>query len=155
VTYADWKPTPRRTYIKRDHKNPERIAEITADLRRAFPPGSTVYTVLRDVASSGMGRSVSVYSIDPETHEPVWQTYRVAVLLDSRWDERREAIRQPGCGYDVGFDLAYSLGRVLYRDGFQCVGDGCPSNDHSNGDRGRTPHEHSDPGYSLRHRWIN
>jgi hypothetical protein len=54
----------------------------------------------------------------------------------------------------MGFHLAYTLSRVIYPDGFGCIGKpndaarrwsgACPSNDHSNGDRDYTPHGLSD-----------
>ena len=81
---------------------------------------------------------------------------------------------------DMGFHLVYSLSYALWPDGFGCVGAGCPSNDHSNGDRDYTPHGptdangdpedrdpgpgeardglvrhwHRDGGYALRQRWL-
>lgn len=36
--------------------------------------------------------------------------------------------------------LSGYISRVLYPQGFGCIGEGCPSNDHSNGDRDYTPH---------------
>ena len=36
----------------------------------------------------------------------------------------------------------------------ECIGAGCPSNDHINGDRNHTPHLHESGGYALRQRWI-
>lgn len=37
---------------------------------------------------------------------------------------------------------------------FECIGHGCPSNDHCNGDRDYTPHHHNSGGYALKHRWL-
>lgn len=65
-----------------------------------------------------------------------------------------DATRNAGCGMDVGFSLVYNLGWVLFPNGFECVGERCPSNDHSNGDRDYSPHHHSDGGYALRQRWL-
>jgi hypothetical protein len=58
-----------------------------------------------------------------------------------------------GSRYNGAFNLAFELARVLYADGFPCIGDSCPSNDHVN-ERVRdfTPGRmHSDPGYALTH----
>ena len=55
---------------------------------------------------------------------------------------------------DMGFHLVYELSRALYPAGFVCSGDKCNSNDHSNGDRDHSPHQHQDGGYALRCRWI-
>lgn len=61
-----------------------------------------------------------------------------------------------GCGMDMGYHLVYALARKLWPDGFDCIGPGCPSNDHSNGDRDYTPghRHHADGGYCLKHRWL-
>lgn len=60
-----------------------------------------------------------------------------------------------GCGMDMGFHLVYNLSRVLFPSGFECIGKGCPSNDHSNGDRNYEPHRHTgDGGYAIKHRWL-
>jgi hypothetical protein len=81
---------------------------------------------------------------------------------------------------DMGFHLVYTLSYALYPQGFGCVGERCPSNDHSNGDRDYTPHGcydengaledrepgpgelrdgcrrhwHRDGGYALTQRWL-
>lgn len=137
----------------------EAQSEAIERLRALFPVGSTVSTVLRYVARSGMSRSISVLAIEYDV--PVDVSYLVARALDMRMDNTRGGIRSGGCGMDMGFALVYSLGRVLYREGFPCTGeqrgrDRCPSNDHSNE---REPNYtagrlHSDPGYALNHRWI-
>jgi hypothetical protein len=59
-----------------------------------------------------------------------------------------------GCGMDMGFHLVYNLSSILFADSFTCIGPGCPSNDHSNGDKDYTPHLHTDAGYALRSAWI-
>ena len=49
------------------------------------------------------------------------------------YNRKAEAIRVGGCGMDMGFHVVYNLSRALYRDGrFVCMGEDCPSNDHSN-----------------------
>ena len=95
--------------------------------------------------------------------------WNAAKALGYTMDRDREGLRVSGCGMDMGFHVVYSLSRVLYPDGFECIGEGCPSNDHSNGDRdytphlngGKAPHEpgyvahwHSNGGYALRQRWV-
>lgn len=40
----------------------------------------------------------------------------------------------------MGFHVVYGLARTLWPDGYGCIGEHCPSNDHSNGDRDYTPH---------------
>ena len=121
-------------------------------LRKLVSPGDTLYTVLRNRARSGMSRDISVHAI--VDGEPTWLTYNAALATGLRFDQKWEAIKMGGCGTDMGFALVYELSRVLFPDGFTCIGNRCPSADHSNGDRDYTPHLHKDGGYALRHRWL-
>src|SRR5262245_5305389 len=114
------------------------IAKYLRDLRELLPPGSTAWTVLRHVSRSGMSRAIDVYHIHDSDRD--WLSYRVAAVTGFTFSEKREALSVGGCGMDMGFHVVYTLSRVLYRDGFGCIGDGCPSNDHSNVDRDYTPH---------------
>ena len=127
-------------------------------LREMLPPGSTVRTILRHVARSGMTRWISPVVNDRDISWPV------ARALDEPYGivpAGHEGIKIGGCGMDMGSQLVYSLSRTLYPDGFECLGERqgpgwslCPSNDHSNGDRDYTPHNHEDGGYALNHRWL-
>ena len=122
-------------------------------LREILPPGSTVYTILHQVGRSGMSRRVGVRAI--VDGEPMYLDGLIHAAEPSFFPlGDREGIIMGGCGMDMGFHLVYSLSRMLYRDAFDCIGEDCPSNDHSNGDRDYTPHKHSDGGYALRQRWI-
>ena len=132
--------------------------EALARLREAFPPGSTVYTVLRHRAPSGMSRAIALYAIqpDPEARGGVsvrWMTWSAAVALRETWSERHEAITVRGAGMDMGFHLAYNLSHALYGSGYTCTGADCPSNAHSNGQPRDGSTEHRD-GYALRHEWL-
>jgi hypothetical protein len=132
--------------------------EYRAKLLEMLKPGDTVYTVLRSVSRSGMYRTLDVYAI--QNNEPMRLTWWVATAVEMRYDQKREALGVGGCGMDVGFEVVYNLGAVLWPNGFECIGEGaqhrdrCPSNDHSNGDRDYSPHPHSSGGYALRHRWL-
>lgn len=142
--------------------------EARANLREQLKPGDRVYTVLRHVARSGMTRWIDVYRI--ADGNPLRITWTVARAIGATYSRKREALEVGGCGMDVGFEVAYNLGRALYPDGFGCIGDACRSNDHSNGDRDYTPHGHRGPrydgtkeslkhwhkegGYAFRHEWL-
>ena len=126
--------------------------EYRDKLRALLAPGDTLYTVLRHRAPSGMSRAVDVYRITND--EPMRLTYWIGKAADFSYSERWEALTVQGCGMDVGFEVVYNTGRALWPDGFECAGDRCQSNDHTNGDRNYSPHHHSDGGYALRHRWI-
>ena len=122
------------------------------DLRERFAPGTKLYTILRHRSASGMYRVIDVYQIKDDV--PLRYTWSVASATGLRYDTRHEGLGVHGCGTDVGFDAIYELSHVLYPDGFTCIGEGCPSNDHSNGDRDYSPHHHKSGGYALRQHWI-
>jgi hypothetical protein len=132
------------------------------ELREILPPGTKVYTVLRHVADSKMTRWISPIVIDIDDRSGKPKIRDISYLL--KWafpshfqtDKRWEGLKRVGVGMDMGFDLVYTLARLLYREGFECIGEGCPSNDHSNGDRDYTPGHcvHSDGGYALTQEWL-
>lgn len=129
-------------------KQQQERAEAIERLREVMPPGTTVYTILRHVSQSGMMRHISVKTALEGQHD-----WSVALATESKL-ARREGIKVGGAGMDMGFHLVYNLSYVLYPDGFECIGEGCPANDHSNGDRDHAPHHHQDGGYALRQRWM-
>lgn len=95
-------------------------------LREMLPPGSTVYTVLRTRARSGMSRTMTVHAVVDGSI--VNLTGYVGNALDMKRNADY-ALRVNGCGFDAGHHLAYELSHVLY-----------PDRDRS--------------GYTLRHEWI-
>lgn len=125
-----------------------------AKLRDWLTPGDTVYTILRSHSRSGMSRTIGLVLLrDGADLHPNWAA---ATAIGMPLDRHREGIRVGGCGMDMGFHLVYELSSVLFRDGFDCLGDRCPSNDHSNYRKGGPPcpTHHTDGGYALRHRWL-
>lgn len=161
-------------------KKQQKAAEIETakdKLRGWIKPGQTVYTILDRVSSSGMTRHIRIvlpYTREDGTIDHLHPNHAVGVVLGYRQAKRGDGLVVGGCGMDMGFHLVYSLSRSLFPAGFGCIGQGCPSNDHSNGDRDYTPHYdgtprnaeevgkvltphrhyHSDGGYALRHRWL-
>ena len=138
-------------------------AEAIEQLRQWFPVGSTVYTILRHVSRSGMQREIGVLASlgEGDFRHP---NYAVSKALGGTMG-KGDSVKVSGCGMDMGFHLAYTIAAVCYHGGFGCIGKGCPSNDHSNGDRDYTPHKesglkprcehwHKDGGYALKHRWL-
>ena len=116
-------------------------------------PGDTVYTILRHVSRSGMMRRISPVLMGK--YGPRHLDYITAQLRGARdLPYGGDGVRIGGCGMDMGFDLVYTMSRALWPDGFSCIGPDCRSNDHSNGDRDFTPHNHADGGYALRQRWL-
>ena len=169
---------PTMTKAQRAERDDARTA-----LRALLPPGCTVYTILRHVARSGMFRTIEVLRFhEGPPRQPHSLTWLAAIATGFPYNRRHEALGISGCGMDMGFHVVSNLSRVLYPAGFGCIGDGCPSNDHSNGDRDYTPHMieytaetcpgrpcgsgcdhksgpgrphwHSAGDYALRHRWL-
>ena len=127
-------------------------AEALERLRGWLSAGDTVYCVLRHVSKSGMSRVIEFKKIDGE--QVLTFGYNIAKALGMPFDRAREGVKVGGAGMDMGFAVVYDLSAKLFPAGFECIGEGCPSNDHSNGDRDYTPHLHSDGGYALKHRWL-
>ena len=130
-----------------------------ATLRKLCPPGTTIYSMLRHRSASGMSRLIDFYVISDNA--PFRITGLIATAGIESYDRRGEALRVSGCGMDMGFHVTHNLSYLLHPDGFDCLGPresgahyGCPSNEHSNGDRDYTPHHHATGGYSLRSEWM-
>lgn len=102
------------------------------DLRKMLPPGSTVYTVLRQVSRSGMSRRIDVYAMDPHGDEPRYLTGLVSQATGFSFPRKGDGLRVGGCGMDMGFHVVYELSHVLYADGYACLGSNCPAPAHVN-----------------------
>lgn len=104
-------------------------------LRGMFPPGSTAYTVLRHVSSSGMSRRIAVLFVEGSRPRDV--SHLVARALSYKLHERGGVV-VGGCGMDMGFSLVYNLSHALHGAGYECLGKRengrtlCPSSYHSN-----------------------
>lgn len=129
--------------------------EAKERLLEVLKPGDTVYTVIRHVSQSGMTRHISALFFRPD-NEPYGLDALAAKALEwpDMFYKNKEGIKVEGCGMDMGFHLVYELSDTLWPDGFECIGQGCPSNDHVNGDRNYEPHPHRSGGYALRQRWL-
>lgn len=153
--------------------------EALARLQEWLRPGDTVYTILRHVSRSGMQRTIApVVFLDGRADNPRFLYWNVALALGMTPDRHREGVKVGGGGMDMGFHLVYELSARLFPNGFGCIGEGCPSSDHSIGDRDYTTHVscsdctdddgdcdtckgkgavlswHRDGGYALRQRWL-
>jgi hypothetical protein len=128
-------------------------ADAIEFLRQILKPGDIVYCVLRHVARSGMTWHIDFYLLGQG--EPRWLSGYMSTALGLRRAPHDNGLVVGGCGMDMGFHCVYNLSRGLWPDGVGCIGEGCPSNDHSNGDRDRTiGHPHRNGGYALRSRWL-
>ena len=92
---------------------------LIRELRRYFPKGSTVYTILRSVSRSGMRRVIAVLSIPDGDTRISWLSYDVARLLDYKISTKRsDGLIISGAGEDKGFRIAYDLSSVIWNDGY-------------------------------------
>ena len=138
----------------------QQVEGAKEELRKKLKPGDRVFTTVTHVSRSGMMRRMRLFTIKDNNREEI--THWVARALEWSINDDHE-LRVDGVGMDMGFHAVYSLSRVLFPDGFECVGEGkegehwtkgCPANDHFNGDRNYKPHKHNDGGYALRQEWL-
>lgn len=132
---------------KREKEKQEAIEFLLNTVK--LKPGETIFTILRGVSKSGMYRTVDVYCF--RENEPLLLSHSVSKAIGFTYDNRKNAVGVSGCGMDVGFEIVYNLGRVLFKDGFDCAGEKCQSNDHFNHEKND---HHKDGGYAFRHRWM-
>ena len=119
-------------------------AEACDTLRKILAPGSTVYTVLRHVSSSGMSRRISLFAVAPD-HTGNMELRNLDALYARATGDRRSkvdgAIVVGGCGMDMGFALVYNLGYALWPNGTTAP----------HGTRNGEPDHNG--GYALKHQW--
>jgi hypothetical protein len=132
--------------------------EAIKRLREEIKPGQTLHTISRHVSSSGMSRSISVIQIK-RGGQPFDWTYLVAKAIGEKIDQKHEGIKIQGAGMDMGFEVVYRLSSKLYgpKRGYPCLGDKCPSNEHTNdytAPRGRGKGIRHDDGYAISQRWL-
>jgi hypothetical protein len=125
-------------------------------LRKLLPPGSTVYTVLKHVSSSGMLRHISlcIAVLDERTGKPVIEdiSWRVAQLLNYRRADNG-GLKVSGAGMDMGYHLVNTLSYALH--GYESQGKGREAEERREffGSRNTDP-ENYRAGYSLEHQWL-
>lgn len=143
--------------------------EARARLLGWLKPGDTVYCILRHVSRSGMSREIGLV-IPRGDGVMLHPNYAAATLLGYRVG-KRDGIIVRGCGMDMGFHIVYTLGRVLFPDGFGIEGT-APNGDKVRpatreyaaravaagyvfrGRNGDASGWDCDGGYALRHAWL-
>jgi hypothetical protein len=115
--------------------------QCIAELKALVKPGSTVSTSLENVSRSGMQRQISFYIVDPRDNEITNINYYVAIITDTKLS-KSGALTVNGCGMDMGFNVVYNLGAILWPMG----------TDTPHGTRNGSPD--SAGGYALKHKWI-
>jgi hypothetical protein len=103
-----------KTLSKRAQAQLDRDFAIEKLLTYYVKPGVKVYTILRHVSSSGMSRDISLVIGDGNDITDI--TFYAAQALGDKLVESKghRAIKQNGCGMDMGFNLVYNLSSVLF-----------------------------------------
>lgn len=93
--------------------------EAKTRLKEWFPQGSTVYTILRHRAKSGMSRRISLVSLSADDGKVItrFPDYAASVALGYSYNPEKQGLVVRGCGMDMGFSVAYDLACELYGDG--------------------------------------
>jgi hypothetical protein len=107
--------------------------------------GSTVYTSITTVSSSGMSRHMKVLVCHENRIVDI--TLAVSKLGIGTFNRDKGTIMVGGCGMDMGFNVVYSMGLRLYPEGFELKKGQYGRNGNKSGfDR--------DGGYALQQIWI-
>ncbi len=89
-------------------------AEALEDLRRFMPEGSTVYTICRHVAKSGMSAVYSlVVFLDGDDLHPNYSAH-IVTGRPLRSVSGQDGILVRGCGYDRARAIVDDIARELY-----------------------------------------
>lgn len=105
------------------------IEEAKEFLLSVLKPGQKIWGDVVHVSKSGMSRVIRLKIVhNKEIMDISWEA---AILLEG-WSKNYRGCKAGGCGMDMIFHLIYNLGCVLYPDGYQCIGEGCVHNSHSN-----------------------
>lgn len=96
-------------------RNAQRESAIES-LKKILPEGSTVYTVVKHVARSGMMRRILPIAIVKGEAKNI--SVAVSEILEWKWTDD-DAVQVGGCGQDMTFHLTYSLAQALYGDGYK------------------------------------
>jgi hypothetical protein len=84
-------------------------------LKKLIKRGDNITTLIRNVSTSGMSREIIVLIARGKEVKNI--SYDVSQLLD--WKRgNNEGVIVSGCGMDMAFHLVYSLGSMLFNDGY-------------------------------------
>jgi len=90
----------------------EERARVRAELLKLCPVGTTVYTVLRHVSTSGMQRRIDCYII--RDNEPWCISYYVGLTLGYKRHPKYDGLVVNGGGMDMGYHLVDCLSQSLH-----------------------------------------
>jgi hypothetical protein len=83
-------------------------------VKRFAPNGSTIYSVVRKVAASGMSRNIDFYAIQDD--RLVFLSGYISTITG--YPRTAQGIKVKGAGMDMCFAVVYDLASRLYGDGY-------------------------------------
>lgn len=107
----------------------DELEETKKFLRSLLKPGQKIWGEVVWVNKMGTSRVIRLKIVHEEQIMDI--SWHVAKFIGN-WNENHWGVRVGGGGMDMVFNTIYNLGHYLYPEGYQCIGDGCPCNDHSN-----------------------
>jgi hypothetical protein len=113
--------------------------QVKTELLQRIAPRQKIYCNLLSVSASGMSRRIDLLIVE---NGEIKNISFAASIVTGRKHSDKGGIVCNGCGMDMGFDLVYSLGSALWRDGTPAP----------HGSRNGEPD--SSGGYALKHEWI-
>lgn len=112
------------TSLPEYHKDCEQLAKAEGErlyreeqrtyLLSRLAPGTTVYTNVTHVSSSGMMRHVRLFVVRDGAIVDI--TYSAGILTNTKRADDG-GLKMSGCGYDVGQGAVYNLGAALWPNG--------------------------------------
>lgn len=112
------------------NKSDAEKAKYRGYLLETVKPSDVVWCVLRNVAPSGMSRTISMFVLHSEPEMLAYGTggigayqlhYNTAKLLGWRYSRPYEGVLVQGCGMDMGFHLVDCLSHALGFTGPQAL----------------------------------
>lgn len=98
------------------------VKEARERLIEWLKPGDTVYIIVDHVSASGMSRNIRcvLLKYDEERKEVIdlHPNWAVQTVLGYRRAKKGDGFVVGGCGMDMGFHVVYSLGQLLFNDGY-------------------------------------
>lgn len=94
--------------------------EAIERLREMVKPGDTLYTILRNVSSSGMSRVISVVKTG-EDGKILTLDFLIAKLGTYKRtpaSSRHDGLKVGGTGMDMGFAVVYDVSQTVFGDGY-------------------------------------
>ena len=128
------------------------VASARRQLLSILSPGMCVHTILRSGSEQGKSKRISIILLQNDNY--LYLTVCVATMMGLGLDAYRMEARVKGNMIAAGYTLIRNLSSNLWPDGFTCSGNGCPSQEHREGDRYFEPHHHADSANALRQMWL-